>query len=81
MRKKISTLLDEALFRRAKLEAIRQGKQFSEVVGQALEVYLNEKSKIPGAQSAVGESWGALKAKPNVVRRVLEEEDGLFDAG
>lgn len=63
------------------MEAVRQGKQFSEVVGEALEVYLSEKSKISGGTSAVAESWGALKAKPNIVKRVLKEEDGLFDAG
>lgn len=77
----MSTLLEEALFRRAKMEAVRQGKQFSQVVGEALEVYLSEKSKITGGTGVVAESWGALKAKPNVVRRILKEEDGLFDAG
>jgi hypothetical protein len=81
MRKKVSTLLDEALFRRARMEAVRQGKQFSEVVGEALEAYLSGKLKQTGESGAVAESWGALKTKPEVVRRILKEEDGLFDAG
>lgn len=41
-RKKVSTILDEHLFRRAKLEAARQGKQLSTILGDALDRYLSE---------------------------------------
>ena len=36
MRQKVSTLLEEALFRRAKLMAVRKGMQISEILGEAL---------------------------------------------
>jgi hypothetical protein len=81
MRKKISTLLEEALFRRAKIEAIRQGKQFSEIVGEALEVYLRDRANAGAESGVVSESFGIMKTKPQIVRQVLREEDGLFDAG
>jgi hypothetical protein len=41
-RRKVSTLLDEHLFRRAKLESLRQRKQLSEILGEALERYLGD---------------------------------------
>lgn len=63
------------------MESVRQGKQFSEIVGEALEVYLSEKSNTTAGMSVVAESWGALEAKPKLIRRILEEEDGLFEAG
>ncbi len=47
MRKKVSTLLDETLYRRAKLESVVRGKQISEIIGEALEKYLDER-KVPG---------------------------------
>jgi hypothetical protein len=39
-RRKVSTLLDEHLFRRAKLGSLRQRKQVSEILGEALQRYL-----------------------------------------
>lgn len=79
MRKKISTLLDDALFRRVKLEAARQGKQISEIMGEALEAYVAETGKHSGARSVAAESFGAVPAPPEVVRAILEEEDSLLD--
>ncbi len=81
MRKKVSTLLEESLFRRTKMESVRQGKQFSQIVGEALESYLSEKSPASSGTGVVAESWGTVKAKKTVIRRILEEEGGLFDTG
>ena len=79
MKRKVSTLLEESLFRRVKLESARRGKQISEVVGEALEEYLGEKGRREASAGFVTESWGALYLPAEAVREILEEEDGLFD--
>ena len=79
MRKKVSTLLDESLFRRVKLEAARQGKQISGVVGEALEQYLSEKGGRQATAGFVTESWGALYLPESDVREIMEEEGELLD--
>jgi hypothetical protein len=80
MRRKVSTLLDESLFRRAKLESVRQGKQISEIVGEALEGYLGEKSGKEGSLGVVAESWGVLALPRARVKKVLAEEKDLLEA-
>ena len=80
MRQKISTLIDPALYRRVKLEAVRMNKQISEIVGEALERYLEGEGRGPRGTGVVEESWGALRLPGHQVRQVLEEEGGLFDA-
>lgn len=77
-RQKISTLLDEHLFRRAKLEAVRSGRQLSQVLGQALEQYLAKAPDRPSTGVAAG-SWGVLKLDPGRVTRLLRDEGGLLD--
>ena len=80
MRRKVSTLLDESLFRRTRLESARQGRQISEIVGEALDRYLSQASDRPASLHVVADSWGVLRVKPALVRRVLREEPDLFDA-
>jgi stalled ribosome alternative rescue factor ArfA len=80
MRRKVSTLLDEALFRRVKLESARQGKQISEIVGEALEFYLAGKGSRQRAASVVAETWGSLPLDKDEARRVLTEEESFLDA-
>lgn len=72
MRSKVSTLVDPVLFRRAKLEAARQNKQISEIVGEALELYLRKR----GAHhlGKVAESWGALQVDRKKLKKLMEEE-------
>lgn len=79
-RRKISTLLDEHLFRRAKLESIRQGKQLSEILGVALERYLADSGSRRATTGVVAGSWAVLKLDRRKVGRILNDEDGLFDA-
>jgi hypothetical protein len=79
MNRKVSTVLDEALFRRAKLESARQGRPMSEIFGDALQQYLGPRRPLDG-QSAVADSWGALPLDAPSLRRLLEEEDGWLDA-
>jgi hypothetical protein len=79
MRRKFSTLLDESLYDRTRQEAIRQGKQIADVVGDALAVYLDSKAATFGPEGAVAESWGVLALPVAQVRRLLEDEDELLD--
>jgi hypothetical protein len=79
MRRKFSTLLEENLYDRTRQEAIRQGKQIADVVGDALAVYLDNKTAAFGPKGIVAESWGILALPAGQVRKLLEEEDELLD--
>jgi len=79
MRRKFSTLLDEHLYNRARLEASRQGKQIADVVGEALTRYLDESAALVGPAEAVAGSWGALRLPAERLRQMLAEEEGLLD--
>ncbi len=79
LRRKVSTILDEALFRRAKLESVRQGKKINQIVAEALEAYLDKGGRHASA-GVVAESWGAVGLDKKRVRKLLLDEDGLLDA-
>lgn len=79
-RRKVSTLLDEHLFRRAKLEAIRQRKQLSMILGEALERYLAATGSRVATTGVVAETWGVLKLDRRKLERLTAEEEGLLDA-
>lgn len=73
-------MIDPALYRRVKLEAVKTNKQISEIVGEALERYFqSEGADLKGA-GVVEESWGALRWPAAEVERLLEEDGGLLDA-
>jgi len=78
MKRKVSTQVEENLFRRVKLEAARQGKQISGIVGEALEHYLNAKGERQITAGFITESWGALYLPEAKVREILEEEEELL---
>ena len=78
-RRKVSTVFDERVFRRIKVEAARRGKQISEVIGEALTVYLAESGPPEEGGDIVARSWGALALDRERVRALIDEEDGLFD--
>ena len=80
MRKKVSTLLDETLYRRAKLESVSQGKQISEIIGEALEKYLDERGHPSGVRDAVSESWGSMRIDRSELEAILNEEEDWLDA-
>ncbi len=79
-RQKISTLLEPALYRQLKIEAARQDRQMSEIVGEALAHYFRERGGSVRRHGVVADSWGSLRAEPADVMRILAEEDGLLDA-
>lgn len=80
MRRKVSTILDESLFIRAKVEAARQGRPWSALLEEALSRYLEQ----PGAGSTdrqtVAATWGAFPVTPDILREVMDDEDGWLDA-
>lgn len=77
MARKISTVVDDHLFRRVKLEAVRQGRQIRDVVGDALEQYLTGGRERRDTDGIVAQSWGALKLDRRAVDRILAESDVL----
>jgi len=79
-RRKVSTVLDEHLFRRAKLESVRQGKPVSGILGEAIERYLTEAGRGRAAGGVVAGTWGVLKLDRRKVDRLLRDEEGLLDA-
>jgi hypothetical protein len=75
---KVSTVLDEHLFRRAKLESVKRRQPLSELLGEALERYLGESGKGSVSSGVVAASWGALRIDQEVLDELLADEDGLF---
>ena len=79
-RRKVSTILDEHLFRRAKLESVRQRKPVSEILGEALQRYLAETGSRSATAGVVAETWGVLKLDRRKIDRLIANEEGLLDA-
>ncbi|MBI4615914.1 MAG: hypothetical protein HY720_20015 [Planctomycetes bacterium] len=79
-RRKVSTVMDESLFRRVKLAAARQDRQISEVLAEAVEQYLSDKSEGSSKKGIVESSWGALSLDRRDVVRIMADEDGFLGA-
>ncbi len=80
MRRKVSTLLEENLYRRVKVESARQGKQISALIGEALELYLKQNNISERGLNVVSESWAILKMPESRVKRIVLEEGDFLDA-
>ena len=80
MRRKISSILDENLYRRAKLESVRQGRPFSDILAEALESYLAAKRSPHGVGGVVSASRGVLKIDKKLLRKLMEEEPDWLEA-
>ncbi len=78
-RRKMSTILDEHLFRRAKLESVRQRKPLSEILGEAIERYLTDAGSARATGGVVAGSWAVLKVDRRTVDRLIGDEEGLLD--
>ena len=66
MRRKIGTLLEERLLKRAKGRAAREGKALNELLEAALEAYLT-RGPVRSSRRLVDEGWGVFR----VTRRQL----------
>lgn len=78
MRKKVSTALDSALYRRVKLTAVQQGRPISDVIAEALTAYVKEAPA--GGSGVVASTWRSLPLDRALVARALVEEDELLEA-
>jgi len=78
MRRKVGTVLEEALFRRARLESARQGRGISDILAEALEDYLQRKGRHE-TSGVVADTWSVLSLDRGQVKRILGEEDGLLE--
>jgi predicted transcriptional regulator len=70
MKKKLGTALDEDVITELKVLAAKEDKKLSWLIEEALRQYLKRKQG-----RVVRKTKGALKASPQVVQAVLEEEE------
>lgn len=70
MKRKFGTTLEEELITELKVLAAKEDKNLSQLIEEALRQYLRRKRG-----RVVEETEGALKASPQVVQAVLEEEE------
>lgn len=78
MKKKVGTVIDEELLRRAKVVAAAEGKPLREVLESALREYLDSRSGLR-AKNVVASTWGIIHADPSLIQAIMEEE-GVLDA-
>lgn len=71
MRRKVGTIVDEELLKRAKVRAAQEGKAFSELLGTALETYLSRRAGASG-ERLVDEGWGAFRITRRELRQALK---------
>lgn len=70
--------MEESLFRRAKLEAARQGRPLAAILEEALKRYFDQPATRPPGYKTVDESWGVLSLPAEVVRQIMEEEEDEY---
>ncbi|MBW3566090.1 MAG: hypothetical protein KY459_15375 [Acidobacteria bacterium] len=75
MRKKVSTVIEESLFRRTKVEALRQEVQISDVITDALEAYLDQRGSPRGPGGIVAQSWRSIPLARSLVEMIMDEEE------
>jgi hypothetical protein len=78
MKKKVGTVIDEELLRRAKVVAAAEGKPLREVLESALRDYLDSRGGLR-AKTVVASTWGIIHADPSLIQAIMEEE-GVLDA-
>ena len=78
MKKKVGTVIDEELLRRAKVVAAAEGMPLRGVLESALRDYLDSRSGL-GAKRVVASTWGVIHADPSMVQAIMEAE-GVLDA-
>jgi hypothetical protein len=78
MKRKVSTIMEESLFRQAKLEAARQGRPLAAILEEALRRYFNLRPSRSPTYRSVDETWGAMAAPAELVRQVMEEEEDEY---
>jgi len=70
MKKKLGTALDEDVITELKVLAAKENKKLSHLIEEALRQYLKRKQG-----RVVKKTEGALRASPQVVQAILEEDE------
>jgi len=80
MKKKVSTVMEESLFQRAKIEAARQRRPLALILEDALLAYLSSPlARSIRSGSRVDASFGVIDLPADVVREIMDEEEGWLD--
>lgn len=74
MQKKVGTLLDEELLKKAKARAHAEHTTLNHVFERALLEYLSRQSSSKQKLSTVETSFGVMRLPRKVVRRIAQEE-------
>jgi hypothetical protein len=78
VKKKIGTVLNEDLLRRARSIAATEGKRLNQVIEEALSEYLLRKfPRVTGGVAA--RTAGCLALPKSRVERILRQEPGILD--
>lgn len=59
------------------MEAALRGKQVSEILGEALEKYLDEAAGPGRSLGVVEETWGSIRVPRNELDEIMDEEGWL----
>ena len=80
MKKKIGTVLDEGLIFRAKQVALSERQALSQLLENALRMYLEsvEKKKNAGRNDVSEMTRGAMNISPEDLKAIMEEE-GVYE--
>lgn len=73
VKKKIGTVIEESLLKRAKAAAAAEGTPLNRLLEEALMEYLNRYRGV-GKGSAVMSTWGAVQVDGPLLQAVMEEE-------
>ncbi len=81
MKRKVGTILDGDLVRKAKQAALAHEQSLSRLLEEALKMYLGSMDKKKGGQKNVSQSTqGSMRVSPKTLKAVMEEE-GFYEAG
>ena len=80
MKKKIGTMLDENLIFRAKKAALSERQALSQILENALKMYLDsiEKKKNEGHKDVSEKTRGVMNIAPTDLKAIMEEE-GVYE--
>lgn len=81
MRQKVNTVMDSALLQRLRAESALQQRDVSEILDDALTLYLQQRGSYVPSTGAVAGSWSAVPLDAALVQSILSEEDGLLESG
>ena len=75
MKRKVSTVMEDSLFRRVKLEAARQDRTLSAILEEALTRYFDNSQAQRSPYRSVADTWGAMAVPSDVIRDIMEDDD------